>query len=281
MLLRPSKELNRIVYGLVARSARLYGVGVCAFVFMSNHCHLLLRPRNVEQLSGFMGYLNGNLAREAGRLHGWREKFWGRRYTPTPVSFEPDAQVARLEYLFAQGCKENLVATPEDWPGATSIHALKSHEPIVGIWCDRTARYRTRHRGSISPGDRFRTVETVELARLPCWDGLSQEEVDLRIREVLERVKEDSRKKAARLGVRPLGRHKILRMNPHERPRVFKRTPGPGFHAATVEVRAMLEAMYRQYRDSYREAMASLCEALSPAPVRFPAHGIPPPALGT
>ena len=37
MLLRPSKELNRRVLGVLARSARLYDVGVCDFVFLSNH----------------------------------------------------------------------------------------------------------------------------------------------------------------------------------------------------------------------------------------------------
>ncbi len=95
MLLRPSKELNRRVLGVLARSARLYDVGVCAFVFLSNHYHMLLRPKDARELARFMNYLNSSLAREAGRLHGWRERFWGRRYRPVPISFEPEAQIAR------------------------------------------------------------------------------------------------------------------------------------------------------------------------------------------
>jgi hypothetical protein len=39
----------------------------------------------------------------------------------------------------------------------------------------------------------------------------------------------------------------------------------------------MLEAMYRSYRDAYRDATESL--ARQRLPVRFPSHGIPPPAL--
>jgi hypothetical protein len=40
-----------------------------------------------KQLADFMGYFNSNLAREAGRLEDWREKFWSRRPlegTPPP-----------------------------------------------------------------------------------------------------------------------------------------------------------------------------------------------------
>lgn len=63
LLLRPSKELNRLVLGVLARAARLHDVGVCAFVFLSNHCHLLLRPKDAQELSAFMNYLDSNLAR--------------------------------------------------------------------------------------------------------------------------------------------------------------------------------------------------------------------------
>ena len=72
MLLRPSRRLNELVLGVLARAARCYQMDVCAFVFRSNHCHLLLRPTSATQLARFMNYLNSNIAREAGRLHRWR-----------------------------------------------------------------------------------------------------------------------------------------------------------------------------------------------------------------
>ena len=76
---------------------------ICAFIYLSNHCHLLLRPKDAEQLSSFMRYLNSNIAREVGRLHAWREKLWGRRYYDITVSHEPEAQISRLRYLLEQG----------------------------------------------------------------------------------------------------------------------------------------------------------------------------------
>jgi len=35
---------------------------------------------SAKELTDFMTYFNSNLAREAGRLVQWREKFWARRY---------------------------------------------------------------------------------------------------------------------------------------------------------------------------------------------------------
>jgi REP element-mobilizing transposase RayT len=121
-LLRPSEELNRIVTGVLARAARRHSVPVVGVVYLSNHFHLLLWVQHAQQLARFMGYLNGNLAREAGRLHGWRDKFWSRRYQAILVSDEEEAQRTRLKYLLAHGAKENLVqrnSSPHPvWPTA-------------------------------------------------------------------------------------------------------------------------------------------------------------------
>ncbi|MGZ7244461.1 transposase, partial [Streptococcus pyogenes] len=76
---------------ILARAQRMYPVGICAFSFVSNHYHLLLRVDDAQQLSKFMAYVNGNLAREAGRLHRWKDKFWARRYQGIVVSQEEAA----------------------------------------------------------------------------------------------------------------------------------------------------------------------------------------------
>jgi hypothetical protein len=97
LLLRPSRDLNEIVLGILARASQRYDVHICAFIYLSNHSHLLLRPADAQQLSRFMGYVNSNLAKEAGRLHGWRERLWGRRFRAIVVSDDEATQVARSE----------------------------------------------------------------------------------------------------------------------------------------------------------------------------------------
>src|SRR5436309_5673126 len=95
LLLLPSEELNEIIIGILARAKRMYEVKICGFAFASNHYHLLLRVDDAEQLASFMGYLNSNLAREAGRLTDWREKFWSRRYQHIVIRVEVGLPVGR------------------------------------------------------------------------------------------------------------------------------------------------------------------------------------------
>ena len=132
-LLRPSAELNRLLIGVLGRAQRIYGVRLHACVVLSNHYHLLLTVESARQLAKFVGYFQGNLAKEAGRLHRWRGPFWHRRYQHIVVSDEPEAQVARLRYIMANSCKENLVSSPLDWPGVSSIRPLLDGARLDGI----------------------------------------------------------------------------------------------------------------------------------------------------
>lgn len=85
--------------------------------------HLPLTVSSAQRLASFMNHLDSNLAREAGRLIDWREKFWGRRSQVAAVSREDDARIARLRYVLAHGVREGLVGSPLEWPGAHSAGA--------------------------------------------------------------------------------------------------------------------------------------------------------------
>ena len=140
-LLKPSQRLNQIIAGVLGRAQRKYPVDVIECAFLSNHYHLLLWVPHAHRLAAFMSYFNGNLAREAGRLANWREKFWSRRYQAIVVSDEPHAQIGRLEYLLSHGVKEGFVRTPTEWPGVHSAKADISGKPLQGIWIDRSKAY--------------------------------------------------------------------------------------------------------------------------------------------
>ena len=79
-LLRPCPLLNEIIVGALARAKRRYGVELSAFIFLSNHLHILVWTKDSEQLARFMGYFLSKLAREVARLTGWRDKVFARRY---------------------------------------------------------------------------------------------------------------------------------------------------------------------------------------------------------
>ena len=94
--------MNQIIIGTLARAKQRYQARICFFAFVSNHFHLYLEVDDARQLSRFMGYFNSKLARETGRLTGWKQKIFGRRYQAIVVSGEEAAQVERLRYGLAQ-----------------------------------------------------------------------------------------------------------------------------------------------------------------------------------
>lgn len=264
-LLRPSPKLNRRIVGILARAQERFGLKVCGFVYLSNHCHLLLRPENVEQLARFMAYVNSNIAREAGRLNQWQERFWSRRYTAIVVSNEPEAQELRLRYLLEQGVKEGLVASPRHWPGASSTGALISEDrdsELEGEWIDRTARYRDHSRGRSRPVSSYAKTERLQLSPLPCWDQvLSRQQQQERVRALVREIE------AGYARLRPLGRRRVLEQHPHTRPTEPVRTPAPRFHAVSKPVRRMLEWCYRVFEAQYRQAALDLAHG---RPSAFP-----------
>jgi hypothetical protein len=53
-LLTPSRELNEIIVGILARAQRRHPVRVCGLTFLSSHFHLVLEVDGTEQLSRYM-----------------------------------------------------------------------------------------------------------------------------------------------------------------------------------------------------------------------------------
>lgn len=273
-LLKPTRELRSVVIGVLARAQRLYSVELHAFVFLSNHYHLLLTVENAQQLARFMNYVNSNLAREAGRLHGWQEKFWGRRYSGVVISEEESAQMDRLRYLLSHGCKEGLVARPQEWPGAHSVEALVEGKPVQGLWFDRTREYGARTRREKYDRFEYATKETIRLEPLPCWHHLSDKGYRDQVGELIRQIEVETASRHVQDGTRPLGVKAILAQDSHDRPRKMKKGSAPLFHAATRAVRRELVEAYKWFVGAYREAAEKLSEG--DLRVSFPAGSFPP-----
>lgn len=257
-LLQPKPHVAALCRGVLARAARLYPLEVHAFVFLGNHYHLLLTAPDARRLAAFMNYLNSNLAREVGRAVRWRERFWGRRYQAIVVSDEPAAQVSRLVYLLRQGTKEGLVRRPTDWPGATSIECLLRGQPVSGLWIDRTRETLAAKTGKPYDASSFRSVESLELAPLPCWKDLPAWSYRKRIGRLVRSVEREAEARLRNSGCEPVGRDRIERQNPHDAPNRIKKAPAPLVHAVSAEVRRAFRNAYRYFADAHRRASVRL-----------------------
>lgn len=274
-LLRPSSELNDLALGVLGRAQRLYGVEIHAFVVLSNHFHLLLTVESAYQLARFMAYFQGNLAKEAGRLHRWRGPFWHRRYQHVLVSDEEVAQVARLRYILENGCKEELVASPLEWPGVSSAQALLFGRELRGVWIDRTGEHRASVGSRAEARSQFRESEIVILTPIPCWKGLEPSLLRKRINNLVVEIETETDARHRAEGTRPLGVRRVLLQDPHGKPVRSKWSPAPMFHCASKGARNLLMEAYASFCVAYSQAARRWQRGdLNP---RFPDGSFPPP----
>jgi len=260
-LLRPSAELNRLLIGVLGRAQRIYGVRLHACVVLSNHYHLLLTVENARQLAKFVGYFQGNLAKEAGRLHRWRGPFWHRRYQHIVVSDEPEAQIARLRYTMANSCKENLVSSPLDWPGVSSIRPLLDGARLEGIWIDRTRQRVATPGAAHRDSSQFCESEHVEFVPIPCWHSLHQTLVQKRVKELISEIEADARARHRAHGSRPSGKGIILSQDPHAKPTRSKWSAAPFVHCVSQEARTLFREAYSCFVEAFQNAANQLNSA--------------------
>jgi hypothetical protein len=201
-----------------------------------------------------MEYVNSNLAREVGRLVGWRDKFWARRYQAILISDEESAQVARFRYVLAHGVKEGLVRRARDWPGVHAVRALLYGEALKGTWYSRTQEYAARQRGEDFPARKYTEEHELFLSPLPCWEHLSEGEIRERTAELVQQIEEEAAADRALRGIPVLGVEAILRQAPHSLPKSTKKSPAPSFHAATFAALTALRNAYNSFLAAFRKA---------------------------
>ncbi len=257
-LLRPGKELNEIIAGILGRAQRNHPLEIIAFAFASNHFHLLLWVENAERLAKFMAFVNHQLSLEVDRLYDWRGSMWSRRYQAILVSNEERAQIARLRYILSHGVKEDLVDHVLDWPGIHAGRHLIFGEPLTGYWFDRTKEYAARRRGEDFSKYTYATEEVVITSPLPCWSHLPPEKYQQRIVEMIAEIESEAavRRRASGKGI--LGVKKIRAQNPHGKPFDSKKSPAPAFHAASKAAYRALRAAYSWFVASFYEAAEKL-----------------------
>lgn len=292
--LRPSRNANELIVGVLGRAHQVSPVEICAMAFPSTHYHLLLNVPDQNHLSGFMHHLNTNLSKEINRLYDRTGPLWSRRYDAILVSEEPEAQWNRLKYVLAQGTKEGMVKSPMLWPGVHSASQLITGTSHEGYWFHWAKEWAARRRGeSFDPYD-YATRYRVDLAQLPCFQDMEPEEYRERVEALIRDIEQEALEQ--RQGRPFLGVEAILQQDPLEKitkgiPAIStqkpSKSPKPEFHAASREARASFRTQsfdfYNQYytaaqlvREGKIEAVLSFPEGSFPSPFPFRGQPLPP-----
>lgn len=273
-LLRAGPILNARAIGVLAKAQALYDVEIHGVVVMSSHVHVLATYRDPEQMAAFHCFWVGNLSKAVKEIHDWDAPVFPERYRHVEISDEPEMQWMRLCYLLAQGCKEGLVASPLDWPGASSTWSLTSGEPLMGEWVDRTALREAMDRGENVTEEDFVEGLELKLSPIPSLAHLSPESYRLRLLELVGDIEEETAARHAADGTRPAGPKAVLGQNPIRRAKGGEKRPRPWFHGLRKEVREAMRTALVYITVAYREAAERLKAGDRHA--RFPIHTFPP-----
>ena len=259
-LMRPSKEVNSIIVGVIGRAQEQTGVKIYALVFMSTHYHMLVGCTDADQKAKFIGMVNSNITTKLNALNDRTGSGWSRRFFAIPVSKDRTTQERRLRYLLAHGVKERLVARAKDWPGASTLPWLLSGTAIRGVWTSFTARYHAqRRKGYVPKRGEFDTVYELKMSVLPCWRQLDAPEWRARVADMVAALEADEARRCAEehglaLEDRVLGAAAVLAAHPFDRLDRQRRSRAPSVHAACKLMRTLMEDELKALREAYAEA---------------------------
>ena len=275
LLAKPTQEVNDLILGVIGHAMRAHEVKLHAFVFLSNHYHLLVSIPDSTTLSDFMCLLNTNVSKELNEINKRDDAMWSRRFRSIPITADRASQLFRLRYILAHGVKENLVAKVSDWPGASSLRWLRDGTALFGKWIRRTELYYARRRkGFVENLDAFTTIYPIELTVLPCWQDVPERQWRQEVRTMIAEIEAEAEAERRLHGRRPLGVAGVLTQDPFTRVK-SKRSRAPSVlsvdKAARTALRAELKAREAMWREAAAEALALLASAAGAARRRLPA----------
>jgi putative transposase len=216
-LLLPKDKITAIIQCWFARALCLFGDGieVYAFVFLSNHFHLLLRDTK-GTLAAFMWYFQGNVARAINRELERKGRFWSREYDDVIVPGDAEF-LDRYAYTVSNAVKAGLVDKSQQWPGWSSLKGALGDGKYRFEMLNRTKLHNATRRGQKVDKSKFMETWEFELAVPPMLEGKEPGERVGFVKELIRSAEREYR--AARGNLPSLGIKKILKQRPTDRPR--------------------------------------------------------------
>jgi len=254
--------MNVILLSILARAQTLFPCTICHFVFMGNHFHLIAVIKDPEMFDDFVAFFKRETAHAINRLLGRRQRtVWCDGYDSV-IILDPEKVLQRIEYLYTNPSRANLVERIEDYPGVNSWHAfLVGGTTIPMRWIPRPIIAPLPHRTlSLEEQQRLADIfqeqatEESQLsiepdAWLECFAETRGVDSSAIIQEIFRRIRstEDRLKRSRTLPVK--GAHALRLEN-------MRREFAPRKYSRRMICFASLRAVRIQFVSWYRE----LCE---------------------
>ena len=261
--LRPSKDVNKIIGGVLARYVEIFKVLLFGGFFLSNHYHLLIRCP-LSNADEFEENLNRELARRLNWKNRRTGKFWSKRYTDLEVLREEDLLEAFL-YIMTNCVKHGLEKDPSLWPGVSTYHQNLTEKPVTYPFYHYSADFE----------DQKVTYHTLRITPLPQFKDLPKAERGEIIKKLIsERAKEliEIRKSE---GKGFLGAAAIKAQDPYGTPFEVSRSPRPPCYTKDSSLLREFKQSEALRRERHHDA--SMRYRLGDFTVEFPEYTFKPP----
>ena len=262
LFLLPRLEVKRLIGAWLAKSLAEHGDGIelYAFIFLSNHFHLLLRDTK-GQLPGFMWYFQLNLAKAVNHLLNRRGHFFCREYDAAPVLTDADFE-NRYAYILTNAVKAGLLEHARGGPFLSSLGmALDDGLRPEFEWLDKTRLHELTRRGRRVTKWEVTRVYRLELWVPPAWRGWSAARRYRRVEGLVEANEARYGRERRAEGKGFLGARRILLQSPLMRPRSPSFSPrvrvfcrDEGLKQLFLEAARTLRGLYLTALDGFRKA---------------------------
>jgi REP element-mobilizing transposase RayT len=122
--LPPNSCIKFILSGILAAAQTKFPVTICHHVIMSNHVHMLIVVQDPEDVDNFVAYVKRESAHAVNRLLGRKKRtVWCEGYD-SPTILDPKHVLARIEHLYINPAKANLVTNIDNYPHLSSWEAF-------------------------------------------------------------------------------------------------------------------------------------------------------------
>ncbi len=251
----PSKDINELIGGIIARYQERHEIELFAYSFLGNHYHQLARAPK-ENLARYAEDINKQLALRIDRYYGRTGTLWSRRYADQPTITETDEEQGWL-YVTTNATKHGLVPHPRQWPGLHSwehCQTGKDREFRFTHWDSFNQAKRTAPPSRPVHLSDHQTKHILRISALPQYAHLSWEERNGILLPLAEERIEELHLEREKEGKGYLGRKNILIQVPGSLPHKVSRSPQPSCYSKSPEAKAQYRAEQRAKREAYTEA---------------------------
>lgn len=248
-LLKPGSVVNAVLLYVLGLAANKYGIRIHAFIFLSDHGHMMATDPVGGQMSGFMQYLFSLAGRSLNRHYRRRENFWSSE-KPNCVWIAPRAEdlADKLAYVLCNAVISGLVDRMQKWPG-------------VKVTTDDLGRLTINAKRPNFFFSKKLPEEVTYTTCLPECEDATERQLIAMVRERCREIEEEKRNEMA-IERRPfLGAKRAREVDAFD----CARTPEPlgelEPHIACKDTptRIKLIDRLRLFRSQYREALAAYC----------------------